>query len=90
MLNMRITHDSPLKHAGDVQEFFISNLISTMCVHVGLHACPSAHACVSHTDCTSTCLRKRIQFCLSLIRTGPVTPDLSSSLLRLQEQPERS
>lgn len=28
--------------------------------------------CVSHTDGKSTCLRKRIQFCLSLIRTGSV------------------
>lgn len=90
MLKMRITHDSPLKHTGDLSEFFISNLISTTCVNVGLHVCPSAHARASRTDCRPTCLRKRIQFCLSLIRTGLVTPDLSSSLLRLQEQRERS
>lgn len=47
MLKMRITHDSPLKHTGDLSEFFISNLISTMCVNVGLHACPSAHASIA-------------------------------------------
>lgn len=47
MLKMRITRVFPLKHTGEMSEFFISNLIITTWVNVGLQACPSAHACAN-------------------------------------------